>query len=283
MAEIGPGPPRRLYENGFEGWDIQQSTYLTDYVLMIVCVVFAFASMDKLRGSNAPYLLWGLLCQFFFFVVLEAAGHGFGGVTHHLLDTYFEQSHRMGRVLGGEYSEWMLSLLLSVIFLPLAGACCAGTSFAFAEIGVGWIKLVKSVGAAAACCEAYLVLSSQADSAGTVGMLFNLVTALVACGIVFTKGSNQPGLLKMFAGNAIRVLGFAVVLMAPPSCRKVGLYRAGCPYAEEFNHNAVYHSCLIVSVVIIAWGVFEKYNRDRELAYSAMMRSWQKSDRMCGC
>eukprot|EP00932_Pfiesteria_piscicida_P016356 SRR837773.3283.p1 GENE.SRR837773.3283~~SRR837773.3283.p1 ORF type:complete len:178 (+),score=18.50 SRR837773.3283:3-536(+) len=177
----------------------------------------------------------------------------------------------------------MFTWLVSVICLPLAGSCCAGTSFAYGELGVGWIKLVKIFGGLVAVFEAFLVISNQADASGTVSIIFGALTSLISCFAVFARGSQQVGLWKMLAGNIARSIAFAVILFAPASCRTAGLARHGCPFSKDFNHNAVYHCCLIVSVSLIALGVFDKYSRDKELAYSAMMRTWAKSDRMCGC
>mmetsp|Transcript_90470 Transcript_90470/g.230080 ORF Transcript_90470/g.230080 Transcript_90470/m.230080 type:complete len:278 (+) Transcript_90470:70-903(+) len=277
MAEASA---RRLYESGFEGWDIQQATYLTDYLVMTISIALALLAYDAMRGSE--FGLWGLLTQFGLFALFEGVAYGFGGITHHMLDTYFERGEPMDRSWGHPNSEWMFAWLMAVVCAPLASSCCAGCAFAFGELGIGWIKVVKVCGAIVSVFEGYLVFSDQVDSSGTVAVYWAVITSLLSCCACFSRGSRQAGVWQVFIGNVVRLAGFFIIIFAPASCRSAGGSRVGCPYPEKFNHNAIYHCCIAASVVLIYVGVMDKFKLDRENAYNLVMRR-KPDSRMCGC
>lgn len=281
FAEAGGAEVRRLYEAGFEGWDIEPATYLTDYVIMVVGILLCFFAYNTLRGN--AWGLWGLLSQFAIFSLLEGVAYGFGGVTHHLLDTYYEQGVIMGRRWGHPHSEWMFAWFFAVTLKPLASAACLCTAMAQGEVGVGWLKVTKGAGALIAVFEALLLFSNEVESSGTPAVYWDVLTCCVACCAVFRRGVTAGGVMLTFSGLVMRLVGNGVLVMTPEGCRKAREERYGCPFSEEFNHNAIYHIFIVASIVLIYFGVMDKYKKDQEMAYLAMLRSNRLPGRTCGC
>jgi len=275
--------PRRLYEQGFEDWDLSQASYATDYLIMVVGVICAGLAWDKIR-SDVWLTLWGLVSQCAVFSLLEGVGYGFGGIAHHLLDTYYEQGHVMGRRWGAPQSDWMFAWLMAVMLVPLASASCLGTALAFGRFAEGWIKVAKGLGFLVSVFEGYLCLNNQLDTSGSASVYWGIATSLLACLVVFAGGAEAAGLWQLLFGNISRLVGFGILVSAPASCKVASIGRSDCPYPEDFNHNACYHVCIAVSVAFIYWGVATKYNRDCDHANFEIIRMSQKSaSRLCGC
>mmetsp|Transcript_55608 Transcript_55608/g.141389 ORF Transcript_55608/g.141389 Transcript_55608/m.141389 type:complete len:287 (-) Transcript_55608:152-1012(-) len=279
--------PRRLYEHGFEGWDVSQGCYVTDYLIMAVGIACALIAHEKVRRATSWATLWGLMCQFSIFSLLQGVGAGFRGVAHHILDTYLEDGAVMGRTWGAPHAEWLFAWLMAIIVLPLASSACLGTSLAYGEFGIGWIQLVKFLGLLVVVLEMFLCLSNQIDSSGALTVYWGIITSSIACFAVFRRGCKVPGLCMIFLGTLMRVVGYMVLVTAPASCKTSGIYRVNCPYPEEFNHNAFCHLLIAASVLAFYCGVDAKYTRDQEIANWELLQAAQKSkspqatNRMC--
>eukprot|EP00445_Apocalathium_hangoei_P028459 CAMPEP_0203924268 /NCGR_PEP_ID=MMETSP0359-20131031/64040_1 /ASSEMBLY_ACC=CAM_ASM_000338 /TAXON_ID=268821 /ORGANISM="Scrippsiella Hangoei, Strain SHTV-5" /LENGTH=286 /DNA_ID=CAMNT_0050852475 /DNA_START=53 /DNA_END=913 /DNA_ORIENTATION=- len=283
MEAASVADARRLYEYGFEGWDIEQASYLTNYVIMAIGIALAFLTYDVMKGSALSP--WSLLSQFGLFALLEGVGYGFGGVSHHILDTYYEQGSSMSYRMGQPQSEWMFAWMMALITIPFASASCAGTAFAYAGFSSAWTKLTKGVALAVSLFELYLAISNKVMQSGTVSLYFAAFTSAVAICVVFARGKDEAGQLQVFLGNVSRLIGFAITVLAPRSCRMAGDARQGCPYAAEFNHNAIYHCFIAASLVLCYLGVMAKDKKEKELDYLRMARNEQNpSQRGClGC
>lgn len=55
-----------------------------------------------------------------------------------------------------------------------------------------------------------------------------------------------------------------VSVLTPGSCRKVGDEREGCPFPEAFNHNAIFHVIIILSIVLLFLGVVAREETDHK-------------------
>mmetsp|Transcript_54369 Transcript_54369/g.116103 ORF Transcript_54369/g.116103 Transcript_54369/m.116103 type:complete len:280 (+) Transcript_54369:227-1066(+) len=273
-------PARQLEHYGFEGWDVSQGNYLTDYLVLVVSVGLAFASYDSVRGTVIG--LWGMLGNFVLFALIQGLGAGLAGITHHLLSTYYEQGTTMGRHWGDPRSEWIATWLLSVICLPLASSWLLGVALAYTEIAVNYLKASLGIGIAFSLWEFYLVYVQQVEKSGTYSAYWAILAGVIGAVVIYMRGGKKAGLWYIFSGCLCRSVGFALVVFVPMTCGSDGDTKSGCPFSQDFNHNCIFHILLVASVVCCYRGVMDKFNKDKELSYNAIMRV-KPDTRMCGC
>mmetsp|Transcript_130386 Transcript_130386/g.364854 ORF Transcript_130386/g.364854 Transcript_130386/m.364854 type:complete len:247 (+) Transcript_130386:3-743(+) len=242
-----------LYEPGFEGWDVSMATVWTDYAIVVVGLLCA----GRIYTRHWLYLE-AVSASFVRFAFCESMAYGFGGVSHHMLSSYFQDGVAMSKRWGEGSWEWMIFWLVAMVFGPL------GTAFGF-----DLAMCIMSV-----------------DNSGTIAFFWSLFSAVVSLGVTFRNGAQAGGVWFLAAGWLSRVVAYLLVLTAPPACKggesieivtEAGAtYRTvpgDCVYSKHFNHNAIFHVLVALSLVFILFGVDAKLStKEREAACVSMVR-----------
>merc|ERR1711879_74053 len=100
----------------------------------------------------------------------------------------------------------------------------------------------------------------RAASASGVSLLVLIVGMLGRCVGLSKKAAlwsseARVGAIQVLAGILLTCAAWGLVLGVPGSCSKVGAARKGCPFPEEFNQNAIFHTLLIIAAPLLCWGV----------------------------
>lgn len=294
-SETASAVPRLLYEDGFEGWDISMATVWTDYVILVVGLLCAGLVYKGYKDTWQS--LEAVSASFVLFSLCEGICYGFGGVSHHMLASYFQDGAVMSKSWGEGSWEWMITWVLAMVFGPLATAFGFGMALSYAEVGVGCIRFTKVLGCLVTAWEVAMCIVSI-DKSGTIALFWSLFSAAVSLGVIFRNGAQVGGIWLVAAGWLSRIAAYLLVLTVPPACKggetvaietdSGTLYRnvpGECMYSRDFNHNAIFHVLIALSLVFIFIGVDTKLSKEREAAYMSMMRnSYEKtgSARCCG-
>eukprot|EP00929_Paragymnodinium_shiwhaense_P008279 TRINITY_DN112227_c0_g1_i1.p1 TRINITY_DN112227_c0_g1~~TRINITY_DN112227_c0_g1_i1.p1 ORF type:complete len:275 (-),score=29.14 TRINITY_DN112227_c0_g1_i1:547-1371(-) len=262
-APSSPSAPLRLlYTEGFEGWDYFWAGILTDYLLVVVCMVMFQVTRSKDKGSAS------LRNTHLAFLMATAVTYGFGGAAHHVLNIYHSRGGVQGLEWGDENSSWMLPWIGATVASCFAAALLFALTFEVLSLPV-WTSIPGFLVAFhIAVYEVYVLFCTENGTVDTsvVAGFFGSFAAL-ACTLAHAVGlCTARSSIALLVGNVFQLLAFGVVmLVTPSSCREVGAAREGCPFPEQFNHNAVFHVLLIIATGIISVGVQQKLEPDYAL------------------
>jgi len=253
MSDVG----RQLYDAGFEGWGHSIAGYVTDYLLSLTCIVcFVYVITQRRPLADAA----SVSTSFLVFLGFEAVAFLAGGITHHVLDTYFRSGEVMGRTWNSWNSGWMPFWMIAMFCSPLATMALNCVVFIFKNYPPWTTYLSYSIGVVASVCECWLVYHAKFSSSGTVNSALAIGTCVLA-GVLLLQGFEigpQGGRAFMLWGMLLRLVGFLVLALAPNSCKQVDSFRDGCPFPENFNQNAVFHSLLIVATIAQCKAVIDR-------------------------
>lgn len=269
-----------FYEPGFEGWDVSMATVWTDYAIVVVGLLCA----GRIYTRHWLYLE-AVSASFVRFAFCESMAYGFGGVSHHMLSSYFQDGVAMSKRWGEGSWEWMIFWLVAMVFGPLGTAFGFDLALSCAGLGVGLIRLANVFGRLVAAWELAMCIMSV-DNSGTIAFFWSLFSAVVSLGVTFRNGAQAGGVWFLAAGWLSRVVAYLLVLTAPPACKggesieivtEAGAtYRTvpgDCVYSKHFNHNAIFHVLVALSLVFILFGVDAKLStKEREAACVSMVR-----------
>ncbi|CAE8599136.1 unnamed protein product [Polarella glacialis] len=255
---------RRLCTPGFDDWDYGWAGIITDYLILVTCVVLASITLSRSRG---PRLWWSITSQLLVFLVLNGIAYGGGGSAHHLLNTYHSDGGVMGKAWGAKNSGWMYPWLVAMIFSSLTGAFALSTICAFSSYP-SWSGIPGYViGGSVAVMEAYIFIATDTgvEVTGTANGLWGMGSAAIGTAVLavgLCQRGPSGGLAMALGGLTSLFLGFLVVFSVPGSCRKVGKEHEGCPFPEIFNQNAVFHVLSIISLILVTVGTLQKAEAD---------------------
>jgi len=252
------------FDESFEGWDHNIATYITDFVLCVICIFCAcslrcrFATQLRLRISV------GIIPTFLAFAIAYSIGALGGGIAHFLIDSYSSKGEAMGLTWNAENSEWMYAWTVSLAALSI-GTGALGFIFVDAVFGsvasTGVYKLYLMIkfclillSMVVGGFELYLMIEAQLDETGAT--LACAIFGVSVLGAVFCllKAFLDRVALNFVCGALLMCAGSALLIFSPESCRKSGNGRDGCPFPEEFNQNAISHTLVTLAVLSFCAG-----------------------------
>jgi len=251
-----------------DGWGHSVAGYVTDYVILVTCFVLLFMSKSKVGFESSDGK------QLVAFLLLTGLAFGFGGVAHHLIDSYYASGELMGKAWGDANSSWMYPWLLAMVIGGLSGGGPPSVAFSFTKLPP-WMGVIAYVlGALVAGYEFYIFVftAEGINITGTyqgyyamVGTFIALITFLVSILRQWAAGHGfYSATPHCFMGTVLLMCGYLVLVTLPPGCSKPGAERVGCPYPASFNQNAVFHSIIVVGVIVFVTGCWGFGDKDYE-------------------
>jgi hypothetical protein len=264
---------RRLYHVD-PAWGHSVAGYVTDYVIFAAAAVCATGAFVRLRTAP-PLAEEGRRVLVCFIVYACFSGVSFlaGGIAHNMIDSY--GNGPLGLTWGSRNSGFLYPWTIAVVTQPTAVMASLGLVFMVAAFPAWSKNLCYFVGAAVGIIELVVAVTEDLGHSGTasayLAILAYLAGGLLAAGLAVRRACNgAKDWLNPFQGRGLIMLGlflswvgYLIASLKPASCTKTGvdldleeLEELGgeCPFSEDFNHNAVFHTFIICAVVLLFAG-----------------------------
>mmetsp|Transcript_96572 Transcript_96572/g.270321 ORF Transcript_96572/g.270321 Transcript_96572/m.270321 type:complete len:284 (-) Transcript_96572:227-1078(-) len=241
------------YSHIYKDWDVNESTFVSAYLVMVVGIVCAALTWKSHGGKGAD--LYSLGVQFVLYSLFEGLSFGFAGAAHQVLAYYDSNGIIMSRHFFAPHAEWLCVWALALLLAPVATGSLAGTTFAYSNTATGWIRWAKVFGVLIGIVELYLCFVNI-DATGKITMYWGF--ALSCLGLVLCVKEGCRASLPMIVGCTFRALSFLVIALTPPGCWSSEDADSFCPYPPEFNQRAVFNVFNVGAIVFIHAGVLAK-------------------------
>lgn len=236
-----------------DGWENAIAGYVADYLLCAVCVLCASHAAIRWISTRSSLELR----LFLGFMILLGIAFLFGGITHHILYRFDEEDQTIiGRTWSVENRAWMYAWLIALSLAPLAAGLILLLILVLHRRPIWTAIFPAGLSIVIACVEIPLLAMAHTEPSGVIlGLLAVFVyfsgSSLVFVGMIFEWVEGAAGGNQLLASEALALMGWLM-----------SLHDAGPPWLHWFNHIAIVHALIVMSVVCLWWAVVLRLSDD---------------------
>lgn len=246
-------------------WDHTQASYITNYLIFVVCLAFFIVTIKK---GRVPYLT----THFLAFLAMVGLTFGFAGITTNLQNDIIRSGKTLGFHVFGRHSSWVIPWLCcntvggmlwaSIIALGLLGLAGDPTPDALPTGGVlGIVYFGYLVGALAGLYAVMNVLGGYYGDAGTGALSACLCVFAGLCNSFFLttalcRRSGRPnGHILALVGMLLLSLGFTYMFVQDYF---LDTEEKRCPTFKDLSQDAIAHALVMCSIPCLSMSIWAK-------------------------